>query len=118
AADCVDHAGALLEVVFNAPETSACEVGGFGLYGLTFSGHFLTFLVELQRCGIQTVSLACRRRTIGKHMPQMRAASRAVDFRAHHAVTAIYLPADMLGIKVTIKTRPAGAGVKLMLACK
>src|SRR3954453_18582275 len=79
---------------------------------------FLLCWLEIQRGRIHAVSQARGCRTVLKHMPQVRVAFRAADFRPYHAVLRIpVLDYSTFGSRL-IETWPARAGIKLRLRVK
>ena len=51
-------------------------------------------------------------------MSLMRATDRAMNFRAHHSIARVAMLAEGARIQRASKTRPAGAGIKLVRATK
>lgn len=78
---------------------------------------FLLLLLEIQRSGVDAVAQSGRVWAIFKHMTQVRVASRAVHFIAHHPKAAIYRFLYMIADVIEI-TRPASAAFKLGAAVK
>src|SRR5436190_19617045 len=71
--------------------------------------------IELQRRAVHAVAHPGWLRAVGKHMPQVPAAFRAVDFGPGHAVTLIDRRRDGVGPKRRPETRPPGAALVLAL---
>jgi hypothetical protein len=60
------------------------------LAALHFWGNVLTFREKLQRRRIQAIALTGRRRAAGEDVALVRAASRASDLGAAHAVAVVF----------------------------
>src|ERR1044072_7334039 len=84
--------------------------------------HMLLGLVlmfeELHRNRVETVAQPGRRRSVGKHVAEVRITSGAPDFRPHHAITAILDFPDMLRVEGLSEARPAGSALELLARSK
>lgn len=78
----------------------------------------LRFANKIQSRTIDAIAQARGRWSIGKHMPQMRAAAIAHHFGAYHAVRGVTLLGNRLLRNRRIKTRPAATCVELILRRK
>ena len=73
---------------------------------------------ELQRCGIQTITLTRGLWAVGKYVAQMAVATPAANFCAYHTVALIDDVADMVRIKWFKKAGPTSAGFELSRGAK
>ena len=78
----------------------------------------LRFANKIQSRTIDAIAQARGRWSIGKHMPQMRAAGMAHHFGAYHAVRGVTVLGNRLLRNRRIKTRPAATCVELILRRK
>ena len=78
--------------------------------------HFVAQLPPSHECqahGVDAVTQTRRRRTILKHMPQMRAAPPAMNLRPIHPPRQIALFPNILRRNGSAETRPAGPRIEL-----
>src|SRR4029079_11708539 len=68
---------------------------------------------ELQANGVYAVTLACRRRAVGKDVALVRTASGANDLRANHAVARVADVLEMALAKWRGEARPACPALEL-----
>ena len=76
---------------------------------------FLVLFDQIQRGRIDAVAKAGGTRSIREYVAQMRIASAAKDFLAHHPVAGISLDFYFRFIYRRIETWPAGTGMKFCL---
>src|SRR5262249_35129839 len=69
--------------------------------------------LQPQRRGVDAIALPGGRRTVGKHVAEMRLAARALDLRAHHAVAGVVVLADGALLHRLGEARPTRARVEL-----
>ena len=74
----------------------------------------LRFL-KLQRRGVDAVAQARRFGTVFENMAKVPAATSANDFRAAHEEAVVGFRGDLFVFDGLRETRPAGAGIKLVL---
>src|SRR6185295_18170636 len=106
AADGIDDARSLLEVMLDAPEAAAGKICGFGLHRLTLRRNLLAFLIKLERSGVEAVPLAGGLGAIIKDVAQMGAAARAVDLDPLHPVAVVLVPRHVIGIELLVERWP------------
>jgi hypothetical protein len=73
----------------------------------------LFFLVEIERRGIDAIAQSRWSGAVVEHVPQVRAAAAAGDFRTTHPVRIVSRLGDGLRSRRVIKTRPSAARMKL-----
>src|SRR3954470_13128091 len=72
-------------------------------------------LVELERCRVDAITQARRRRTVLEHMPQVRAAAFAYCFGAAHAEAIVVFRLDVCANRRLPEARPAGSRIEFMV---
>jgi hypothetical protein len=80
-------------------------------------GQCSSLLCEGQRHGVQTVTLARRRRTIRKYVSEVTAAARADLLDAYHAVARVADAFDVRFVEGLEEARPARARIELSVPC-
>src|ERR1700754_2017935 len=65
---------------------------------------------EYKRRRIHTITLTGRARAVIKDVAEMRRATAAKHFVAHHAIAGVTIDLDIIFVNRFVKTRPAGAG--------
>ena len=71
---------------------------------------------ELQTDGVDAVAETGRSRTVRKNMAEMRTAAGAGDFRADHAVAAVFVFLDGIGRDGTRKAGPSASRIVFVAA--
>lgn len=74
--------------------------------------------VKFQSDRIDAIALITGRWPVIKNMPKVGVALRAKQFDTAHALAVINPLGYFCGIQLTVKTRPAAAGMKLALGAK
>ncbi len=74
--------------------------------------------VKFQRDRIDAIALIAGRRPVIKNMPKVGVALRAKQFDTAHTMAVINPLGYFCGIQLTVKTRPAAAGMKLAVGAK
>jgi hypothetical protein len=82
---------------------------------LTVGLLFFRFFHKIKGGGVDAISPARWRRSVVKHMPQMRGATAAGYFSALHVKAAVGAGADIFGNRRRKETRPARARVEFRL---
>ena len=77
--------------------------------------NFLAIWKELEGCGIQTVSLPGRRRTVGEDVALVTAASCAADLDPTHAVGAVVDLCQVFFVERRVERGPACSRIELVL---
>ena len=73
------------------------------------------FLEEFQRSRIEAIALSGRGRAVGKYVALMAAASCTTDLDPSHTVTGVFDIRQMLLVEWSVKRRPPGSAVELVL---